>query len=219
MKTVNIIDINIKSIQYTLLDFGANVPDFKEVVKNSFKPLNNFITNINIHTSKFYYFKFIGKIYPHCGKNSLIKKKFVHKYVILDKIREVKFHLRQYYCKKKYHTYPKVKLKAIVSDYKNIFKHFRDKLLRKAKTGRKSLRKTSEDYKEDNISISHQTIHNMLNIGDKNELMFKTLDFSGYFEFDEQHLTMNSNKKFKGQLIDSMTNQTISIKIADKSNS
>jgi cobalamin biosynthesis Co2+ chelatase CbiK len=126
----------------------------------------------------------------------LNKKKFVSKNVILDKIEDVKFYLRQYYCKT-YHTYPKVKLESIVSDYEKICKEFKDKLVRKAKTGRKSLRKTSEDYKEDNISVSHQTIHNILNIGYKKELTFKTLDLIGYFEFDEQHLTMTKNKKFK----------------------
>ncbi|MDR3062534.1 MAG: hypothetical protein LBU40_00155, partial [Methanobrevibacter sp.] len=209
---------NIKSIQYKLSDFGAKVPDFKEAVKNSFNHLNKFKTDINIHIPEPYHFEFNNRICPHCGEDSLNKKKFVTKDVILDKIGEVKFYLKQYYCKE-CHTYHKVKLKHIIKDYEKISKPFKDKLIRKSKTGRKSLRKTSEDYKEDDISISHQSIHNILNIGDKNELTFKTLDLTGYFEFDEQHLTMQKNKKFKGQLIDSTTNQTISIKIHDKTNS
>jgi predicted nucleic-acid-binding Zn-ribbon protein len=127
----------------------------------------------------------------------LNKKKFVSKNAILDKIGDVKFYLRQYYCKT-CHTYPKIKLESIVSDYEKISKDFKGKLVRKAKTGRKSLRKTNKDYKEDNISISHQTIHNILNIGNKKELTFKTLDLTGYFEFNERHLTTKNNKKFKG---------------------
>lgn len=39
---------------------------------------------------------------------------------------------------------------------------FKDKLYQKARTGAKSLRKTSEDLKVDDVTLSHQSVANTI---------------------------------------------------------
>ena len=95
----------------------------------------------------------------------------------------------------------------------------KENIREKSKTGRKSLRAASRDYEIDDIPISHQSIQNILNEEKTDEVSFDIGELSGYYVFDEQHPKINGVEMRKAQLSDAVKNQTIAVKIYDKSTS
>ena len=112
-------------------------------------------------------------------KNSLIKKKFVSRKAIIDKLGDVVFYLKEYYCKF-CHSYPKVQLKNILKKYTKVSIPFKENLYNKARTSIKSLRNTSKDLEVDDVTLSHQSVANHLTIESENEIVFDVEKSSGY---------------------------------------
>ena len=111
----------------------------------------------------------------------------------------------------------KLILKRLLKLYERICYSFKENIREKSKTGRKSLRGTSRDYEVDNIPISHQSIQNILNKEKADEVSFDIGELSGYYVFDEQHPIINGVEMRKAQLVDAVKNQTLAVKIFDKS--
>ena len=55
------------------------------------------------------------------------------------------------------------------------------------------------------MTLSHQSVMNILNIGDDEEITFDVEEISGYIEYDEQFPEINGEKIPKGQLLDAVT--------------
>jgi len=205
---------NIVGIQLNLFDFYDEKPDFNEVLNTKITGYIDLNLENGVILTSPNHFEYDTRRCPHCGRLSLIKKKFVPRHVILDKIGDAVIYLREYFCNH-CHKYPKVQLKGIVDKFKKISNGFKEKFLLKMRTGRKSLRKTSEDLKVDNTTVSHQTILNLVNEVDTNEITFDVGELSGFIEYDEQFLLIGDKSLAKAQLLDTILNQTIAIKIID----
>jgi len=217
-KTLNADNTNISSIQFNLFDFGGKRPSFDEALNEKINGLIDLNLENGVVLTSPNHFEYDTRRCPHCGRLSLIKKKFVPRQVVLHKIGDVIIYLKEYFCNH-CHKYPKVQLKGIVDKYKKISNEFKDKIRAKMRTGRKSLRKTSEDFKVDDATVSHQTVLNLVNEVTTNEIVFDVDELSGFIEYDEQFLNIGGEDLPKAQLLDAITNQTIAIIIMDAATS
>jgi hypothetical protein len=153
---------NITSIQMTLDECVGKKLSFNELLNKRLCDPYQLKKSTELAMPDINHFEYIGRVCPICYHDSLIKKKFVSRKLILIKIGEVMVFLRQYYCKYcgKYHT---VKLDYLVRRNCNFTIGVEDNIYEKSKTGRKSLRKVSRDYSVDDIPISHQSVALKLN--------------------------------------------------------
>jgi predicted nucleic-acid-binding Zn-ribbon protein len=135
---------NIVSIQLNLFDWYDERPDFNEVLNNKITGYTDLDLENGVVLTSPNHFEFDSRRCPKCGKLTLIKKKFVPRKAILDKIGDVVFYLKEYFCKT-CHKYPKVELKNILKEYTKVSIQFLENMYNKARTGTKSLRKTSKD--------------------------------------------------------------------------
>jgi hypothetical protein len=206
---------NITSIQLNLFDWFDEKPDFHEVLNDKITGYTDLDLENNVVMTSRNHFEFDTRRCPKCGKFALIKKKFVPRKAILDKVGDVLFFLKEYFCKS-CHSYPKVKLKNILKDYSKVSVPFLENMYNKARTGIKSLRNTSKDLLVDNATLCHQSVANHLAVEAENELTFDVEELSGYFGYDEQFLEIGDKSYAKAQLVDVVSNQTIAIRIFDK---
>ena len=205
---------NIVGIQLNLFDYCDGAEDFDRVLNEKITGQIDSNLENNIVLTDVNHFEFDTRRCPNCGKLSLIKKKFVERKTIIDKIGDVVLYLKEYFCKS-CKCYPKVELPNVLEKYKRPSIVFKEKLSKKARTGTKSLRKTSKDLKVDDVTLSHQSIANLLNVKSEGELVFDVETISGYIAYDEQHLDIDGEHYPKAQLLDIVSNQTIAIKILD----
>ena len=154
-------NINIKSIQLNLFDCLGETPVFNRFLNQKFRGNTDLNLENGVCLTSPNHFEFETRRCPICGKFSLIKKKFIPRKTILDKIGDVILYLREYYCKS-CKKYPKVQLKNILNKYTKLSIPFKENLYNKARTGTKSLRKSSKDLKFDDVTLSHQSINNHL---------------------------------------------------------
>ena len=217
MQTTNLTadNTNISSIQLNLFDFYDERLDFNKILNQKITGHTNLNLENEVVLTSPNHFEFDTRRCPKCGKSTLIKKKFIPRKVIMDKIGDVTLYLKEYYCKN-CHKYSKVKLKNILEKYKKATISFKEKFIKKARTGRKSLRKTVKDLKVDAVTLSHQSVANLLSVGFVRELTFDVEELSGYTEYDEQFIQINGKSRPKAQLLDAVTNQTIAIRFLDK---
>jgi hypothetical protein len=206
---------NITSIQLNLFDCCDEKPDFNELLNNKITGHTNLDLENGVILTSPNHFEFDTRRCPKCGKFALIKKKFVPRKVILNKIGDVIFYLKEYFCKK-CHSYPKVELKNILKERTKVSILFLENMYNKARTGIKSLRNTSKDLEFDDITLSHQSVSNHLTVKSVSELTFDVEELSGYFGYDEQFVKIGKKHFPKAQLVDLVSNQTIAIKILDK---
>jgi transposase-like protein len=211
---------NIVSIQLNLFDFASEKLSFDAYLNQKITGVMDLDLENGVVLTSPNHFEFDTRRCPKCGKITLIKKKFIERKVIIDKIGDVILYLREYLCKN-CGKYPKVELKNVFEKYKKASIKVKDKILAKAANGIKSLRKTSKDLKIDDISLSHQSIVNILDVGDTNEITFDVEELSGYVIYDEQFIalfdkeTKKTKSHPKAQLLDAVTNQTIAIKFLE----
>jgi len=205
---------NIVGIQLNLFDFWNGGEDFDRILNEKITGQIDLNLENNVILTDVNHFEFDTRQCPKCGKLSLIKKKFVERKTIIDKIGDVTLYLKEYVCKS-CHRYSKVELPNILEKYRRSSIVFKEKLSRKARTGTKSLRKTSKDLKVDDVTLSHQSVANLLKVESGHELVFDVEKISGYIGYDEQHLDIGGKPCPKAQLVDIVSNQTIAIKILD----
>jgi len=216
MKThnLNVDNTNISAIQFNLFDFGGERPRFNEALNQKIIPNTELNIEKGVVLTSPNHFEFDTRQCPHCGQITLIKKKFVERHVIIDKIGDTTLYLKEYFCKK-CGKYPKVELKNIVEKFKKVSIQFKEKILAKVRNGRKSLRKTSKDLKIDDVTLSHQSVLNIVNFDINDEIVFDVEELSGYIEYDEQFIDIDGKSLPKAQLLDAITNQTIAIRKLD----
>jgi len=214
-KNLNADNTNIVSIQLNLFDAYDGKHNFDEVLNQKITGHTDLNLENGIVITSPNHFEFDTRRCPKCGKLKLIKKKFIPRKAILNKIGDVVFYLKEYYCKA-CHRYPKVELKNILKEYSKVSIPFTENLYNKAKTGLKSLRKTSKDLKVDDVTLSHQSVANHLSVDSDKEIVFEVEEHSGYYGYDEQFITIGKESLPKAQLIDIISNQTIAIRILDE---
>ncbi|MCL2313207.1 MAG: hypothetical protein FWC41_12140 [Firmicutes bacterium] len=202
---------NIVSVQLNLFDSFDEKPVFNEVLNQKIRPYTDLDLENGVVLTSPNHFEFDTRRCPKCGKFTLIKKKFVQRKVILDKIGDVVFYLKEYFCKT-CHSYPKVELKNILNKYSKVSIPFKENFYKKARTGIKSFRKTSKDIEADDGTLSHQSVFNHLSIDSECELRFDVGEISGYLAYDEQFIKIKNKNYPKAQLIDTVTNRTIGVR-------
>ena len=202
---------NIVGIQLNLFDYSKNEKDFDKLLNEKITGQIDLNLEKNVVLTSPNHFEFDTRQCPNCGKFTLIKKKFVQRNAIIDKIGDVVLYLKEYFCKK-CRSYPKVQLKNILEKYTKFSIVFKEKLYEKARTGTKSLRKNSKDLKVDDVTLSHQSVANALKIENTRELSFDVGDLSGYYGYDEQFIDIGGVSLPKAKLVDIVTNQTIAIR-------
>jgi len=206
---------NIVGIQLNLFDYCDGATDFDRLLNEKINAQIDLNLENNVVLTDVNQFEFDTRRCPKCGKLTLIKKKFIKRKTIIDKIGDVVLYLKEYFCNS-CHRYPKVELKNVLEKYKRSSIVFKDKLRQKARTGTKSLRKTSKDLKVDDVTLSHQSVANLLKVKSERELVFDVEKISGYCAYDEQYIDIDDESYPKAQLVDIVSNQTIAIKFLDK---
>jgi transposase-like protein len=220
VKNLSADNTNIVSIQLNLFDSTGKDIDFDECLNLKITGSMNLDLENGVVLTRPNHFEFDTRRCPKCGKINLIKKKFIKREVIIDKIGDVILYLKEYFCTK-CHKYSKVELKNVLEKYKKTAIQVKDKIIKKAGNGTKSLRKTSKDLKIDDITLSHQTLANIYHIGNTNEISFDIEELSGYVLYDEQFIDIIDKDKSKvkslpkAQLVDAVTNQTIAVKFLE----
>ncbi|WP_157078729.1 hypothetical protein, partial [Methanobrevibacter filiformis] len=162
---------NIVSIQLNLFDYYDNETSFNELVNRKIYEYDDLNLQNDVVMTSPHHFEFNTRRCTKCGKSALIRKKFVSRNIVLNQTGDKTFYFRQYYCNN-CGKYPTVKLDNVFEKYKKTSKSLIDNIHSKARTGRKSLRKMSKDLKVDNMSLSHQTVANILDVEEEEELRF-----------------------------------------------
>jgi hypothetical protein len=228
-KLFNSVNTGIKSVQTSLdsffegLDFGETLSEI--IVKNRSKSLENnglFLSSCDLSNEikqEGEYYEYVNR--PRCPccnapSNKVSKKKFKDRSFTDILFGEVTIKVRTYYCKscdKWFGT----DISSIVEPYSRTSNRFNENLNKKAETGRKSLRSTAKDLKHDNISMSHQTINNKLGKDEDTDFIkFEATELSGFYVFDEQHLSINGKHIVKGCIVDALQNRVLNVKFYDK---
>jgi len=89
---------NIVGIQLNLFDFYDEKPDFNEVLNTKITGYTDLNLENGVILTSPNHFEYDTRRCPHCGRLSLIKKKFVPRHAILDKIGDAVIYLREYFC-------------------------------------------------------------------------------------------------------------------------
>jgi len=89
---------NIVSIQLNLFDFCDGSEDFDRLLNEKITGYTDLNLENNVVLISHDHFEFDTRRCPKCGKFSLIKKKFIRRKAIIDKIGDVVFYLKEYFC-------------------------------------------------------------------------------------------------------------------------
>ena len=206
---------NIVSIQLNLFDYCDGAGDFDRLLNEKITSQIDLNLENGVVLTSPNHFEFDTRQCPKCGKIALIKKKFIPRKAIIDKIGDVILYLKEYLCTN-CRKYSKVELNNVLEKRKKVSTVFKEKLYQKARTGAKSLRKTSVDLKVDDVTLSYQSVANLLKTESQKELVFDVEELSGYYGYDEQFIDIKGTSLPKAQLVDIISNQTIAIRFLDK---
>jgi hypothetical protein len=124
-------------------------------------------------------------------------------------------YLRRYRCTvcgKKFTT----PLYAVVAPYHRYASVFKDTAAKMIQTGYRSLRKLKEDLiTAFGIAPSHQAIQNWLAVGEEKGIQGTSSQYSGYYCYDEQHIELVAQKRYRLTLFDSILNIPVAEEIAE----
>ena len=87
---------NIVSIQLNLFDWTGEEIDFDECLNSKITGHTDLDLEKGVILTSPNHFEFDTRQCPKCGKISLIKKKFIKRKVIMDKIGDVVLYLKEY---------------------------------------------------------------------------------------------------------------------------
>jgi transposase-like protein len=205
----------IRFIQLKLTDFGDAPPNVDNVLTERFikRDQPRHVTNELLLLSD-HQFELLYPICPSCGGDRVTKQEFRSRTPILGAYGPRKLYLRRYQCSvcgKKFIT----PLSAVVAPYHRYAAVFEGTAARMIQTGYRSLRKLKEDLVTSfGIAPSHQTIQNWLAIGEEKGIQSASSHYSGYYCYDEQHLKLRGQKRYRLTLFDSILNIPVAEEIA-----
>jgi transposase-like protein len=150
---------------------------------------------------------------PHCDSKKIIKQEYSPRTLKINNQNPITVNLRRYLCKscrKKFTT----SLKSIIKPKHKYPSLFMDKIVELYETGYRSLRNASEDLLNFfGVKISHQTIHNWLQILAETQKEENKIDYSGYYSYDEQYVKIKGVWMYRLTLFDQILNIPVNDKI------
>ena len=160
-------------------------------------------------------FELLHPVCPFCGEAQVTKQEFRKRTPILGPYGLQKLYLRRYRCTvcgKKFTT----PLSAVVAPYHRYASVFKGKAAKMLQTGYRPLRKLKKDLGDTfGIAPSHQTIHNWLVVGEEKRIQSAESQYSGYYCYDEQHISLTGKKRYRLTLFDSILNIPVAEEIAE----
>jgi len=107
-------------------------------------------------------------------------------------------------------------LKNFLNKFETISPVIKDNIIETAKKESQSLRKMAKNLKiHCNISISHQTISDIINISINDEIRNEIPVYSGYYSYDEQFIRTEGKRKYRLLLHDYIFDIPIAEKIVE----
>lgn len=205
---------SIDFIQLKLSDFGSEKLDFEEIIKDRFlgvdKPQN---INQKFELLENNHIAYLNPTCPHCNSHNIIKQEYRDRTLILENQPNITVYLRRYLCKscnKKFIT----SLDSIIKPGHRYPTTYMNKIIELFQTGYRSLRNASEDiHNFVGVKISHQTIHNWLQITDTNTITNINDDYSGYYAYDEEYVKIKGIWMYRLTLFDTKLNIPVNEKL------
>jgi transposase-like protein len=205
----------IRFIQLKLTDFGDEPPTVDKVLTEQFikRDQPRHVTNELILLAD-HHFELLHPVCPFCGDDRVTKQEFRSRTPILGSFGLQKLYLRRYRCTicgKKFTT----PLYAVVAPYQRYASVFKDAAAKMIQTGYRPLRKLRDDLNTTfGIAPSHQAIQNWLVVGEEKGIQSASSQYSGYYCYDEQHITLAGQKQYRLTLFDSILNIPVAEEIA-----
>jgi hypothetical protein len=106
----------------------------------------------------------------------------------------------------------------VVEPYHRYASTFKDVAERVMQTGYRPLRKLKEDLVTAfGLAPSHQAILNWLSVSEEKRIQGSSSQYSGYYCYDEQHIELAAQKRYRLTLFDSILNIPVAEEIAEDS--
>jgi transposase-like protein len=207
---------SIGFIQLKLTDFVVGSPSVDKILAGRFIPPDEplrvpkeLILLADNH------FELLRPICPVCGSDRATREEYRRRFPRLGSFGRQTVYLRRYKCTScgKKFTAP---LHAVVERCHLYAAVFKDAAANIAKTGYRSVRKLREDLCTCfGIGPSHQTIHDWLVRDDERRIETSASHYSGYYCYDEQHITLAGQKRYRLIRFDSTLNIPLAEEIAE----
>lgn len=205
----------IRLIQLKRTDFGDEPLTVDNVLSEQFITRDHprHVTNGLVLLAD-HHFELLHPVCPICGADRVTRQGFRRRTPILGSFGLKKLYVRRYRCTvcgKKFIT----PHSAVVAPYHRYASVFEGTAARLIQTGYRSLRRLKEDlFTSFGIAPSHHTIQNWLAVGEETEIQSASSQYSGYYCYDEQHIELSGQKRYRLTLFDSILNTPVAEEIA-----
>ena len=206
---------SLGDIEYKLTDFVPEFVEFRQSEDNSQFGCDNISDNLfRTYRNGKTYFKNISAYCPSCKSRNVIFDSVINRKLIFLRIGRKNCDIQKYKCLNCGYRF-KTDLSSIVYENTNVTKPVMEHIIHLYCYFTGSLYRIQKSlYKEHNISISHQTIENVI-LKSEFELEFPWGSLSGYYGFDALWVKKNGKWKYLLVLFDTKLNIVVSRFLAD----
>ena len=206
--------VNNMGVKPYIINCRDDVPvGFLDLAKNIFKETRIIGKNlIRSFKNDCFYLEQKERVCPSCSSHNIQKNGTNDRTLAFKFLGKTKGRIQKYYCKN-CGTHYIVDLSSIVMPYKQVTYELFFDIVDSYSLFASTLHKTTFYLKSAyNISISHQTVENVL-LSLEKEIEFQPWTLSGYYLFDSLWVRSNGKWKYILTLFDAKLNTVVSIKL------